>query len=229
MSVPDDMKSALKNLRKLFVDDKDTDEGEHADPGLNATVQVVLMGDGGRNFIVKIVDGHLTTEDGLAHSPDLTLKMETSDFHAMRLEQADPMALFLSGRIHAEGDKSLAMHLRSRLPELRGMDTAIEVKETFPIMRERFDEEKAEGLTATFQLILTGEGAQNIALSINNGQLTIAQELADSPDLTMEMDTSDYLAIVRGEVDPMKLVISGRIKPEGDKMLAMRFQSIFDL
>jgi putative sterol carrier protein len=40
------------------------------------------------------------------------------------------------------------------------------------------------------------------------------------------MAAEDYLAIMRGEADPMKMVMSGQIGLEGDRSLAMRVQSI---
>jgi putative sterol carrier protein len=42
------------------------------------------------------------------------------------------------------------------------------------------------------------------------------------------MDTVDYVALSKGEVNPMNLFLGGKIKLQGNMTLAMKFQEMFD-
>jgi putative sterol carrier protein len=43
------------------------------------------------------------------------------------------------------------------------------------------------------------------------------------------MEARDYVALTRGEANPMNLFMSGKIKLQGDMTLAMKFQEMFDM
>ena len=42
------------------------------------------------------------------------------------------------------------------------------------------------------------------------------------------MEASDYVALSLGEANPMGLFMAGKIEVQGDVMLAMKFQELFD-
>ena len=91
---------------------------------------------------------------------------------------------------------------------------------------QRFDPEKVGDLKATIQLILADHEDGEFVLHINDGQINVAKGQAHAPDLALTMTSEDYLAIMRGEADPMIMVITGQIGVEGDRLLAMRLKSI---
>ncbi|MFN8459798.1 MAG: SCP2 sterol-binding domain-containing protein [Anaerolineae bacterium] len=84
----------------------------------------------------------------------------------------------------------------------------------------------AEGLSAVIQLHLTGENGGNFGLRIHNGQINTGVGYAKTPDLTVTMSAEDFLTVIKGETDPMGMVMSGRILTDGDRMLAMRVANI---
>jgi putative sterol carrier protein len=108
------------------------------------------------------------------------------------------------------------------------MSVADDVKEIFEKMPEAFLPEKASGLNATIQIELTGEGGGQWAIEIANGKISIDEAQANSPNMTLSMPASDYVAITRGEANPMNLFMAGKIKVAGDVTLAMKFQDMFD-
>ena len=57
----------------------------------------------------------VTEDDGPA---DTTIKIEWSDFEAMRRKELDPMTAFMSGKLKVEGDMSTAMQLQGVLAKL---------------------------------------------------------------------------------------------------------------
>jgi putative sterol carrier protein len=108
------------------------------------------------------------------------------------------------------------------------MSNADDLKEIFEKMPAAFVPDKAANVNATVQLELTGEGASDWALKIANGAISITEGRADAPNLTLTMAADDYVALSRGEINPMNLFIAGKITLQGDMTLAMKFQEMFD-
>jgi len=108
------------------------------------------------------------------------------------------------------------------------MSATDDVREILDRMPEAFVPENAAGLDATIQLDLTGEGGGQWAIKIDNGTIAIDEGQAASPNLTLSMEAGDYAALSLGEANPMGLFMAGKIKVQGDVMLAMKFQELFD-
>ena len=109
------------------------------------------------------------------------------------------------------------------------MSVADDVQEIFDKMPQAFQADKAAGVNATVQLNLNGDGGGDWKVEIANGQITAEQGNAASPDLTLAMDASDYVALTRGEANAMGLFMAGKIQLQGDMTLAMKFQEMFSM
>ena len=107
------------------------------------------------------------------------------------------------------------------------MSVADDVQEIFDKMPQAFQADKAAGVNATVQLNLNGDGGGDWKVEIANGQISAEQGNAASPDLTLAMDASDYVALTRGEANAMGLFMAGKIQLQGDMTLAMKFQEMF--
>ena len=101
MSVTDDVKEFFAKLPEAFVPEKAVD--------LNKTIQVDLSGEGGGQWALKIADGKVSVDESQVDSSDLTLKMAASDFVDLTQGKANPINLFMTGKIQVEGDITLAM------------------------------------------------------------------------------------------------------------------------
>jgi putative sterol carrier protein len=108
------------------------------------------------------------------------------------------------------------------------MTLAIEVRKIFAKMPAAFLPHKTADLNAIFQIELTGEAGGNWTLAVTNGSLTIIEGTAQTPNLTLTMSASDYIAISRGEANPVNLFMAGKVKLQGDMGLALKFQEMFD-
>ena len=108
------------------------------------------------------------------------------------------------------------------------MSVADDVREILNRMPEAFVSENATGLDATIQLDLTGDGESQWTIKIANSTIDVNQGQAVLPNLTLSMKASDYVALSLGEANPMGLFMAGKIKVQGDVMLAMKFQELFD-
>lgn len=107
------------------------------------------------------------------------------------------------------------------------MSVADDIKEIFNKMPEAFLPEKAGDTNGIIQIDLNGDGGGQWALHIADGKISVTEGQADSPKLTLKMLASDYLALSRGQVNPINLFMAGKIKLEGDMMLAMKFPEMF--
>ncbi|MCL4297902.1 MAG: SCP2 sterol-binding domain-containing protein [Anaerolineae bacterium] len=108
------------------------------------------------------------------------------------------------------------------------MSVADDVNEIFEKMPQAFLPEKAANLNATIQLELTGEGGGDWVLKIASGTIAVTPGRTSTPNLTLTMAATDYIALSRGEANPVNLFMAGKIKLQGDMTLAMKFPDMFD-
>jgi putative sterol carrier protein len=55
----------------------------------------------------------------------------------------------------------------------------------------------------------------------------VAEGAAQAPNATVTDAAADYLALTRGELNPMSAFMSGKLKITGDMSLMMSFQNWF--
>ncbi len=108
------------------------------------------------------------------------------------------------------------------------MSIADDLKEIFEKMPDAFIPENAADVNAVIQLDLAGNEGGTWHIKITNGQLSTGEGTVPSPDLTLGMDATDYIALTKGEANAMNLFMGGKIKLEGDMGLAMKFQEMFN-
>lgn len=107
------------------------------------------------------------------------------------------------------------------------MDIAGDVKKTFSKLPEIFVPEQADNVKATIQIDLSGEGASSWIIKIANRTLAVEEGQAATPNMTLQMEARDYLALTRGQLNPVMLFAAGKIKFQGDMGLAMKFPQMF--
>ena len=104
-------------------------------------------------------------------------------------------------------------------------DTARGIIEKKPSV---FRADKVRGMEGRVQFGLSGDGGGTFVLTIADGQCSVSEGEIDNPGATFEMTASDFTAMVKGELDPMKAFMGGRIKARGNLLLAMRFSDWFE-
>jgi putative sterol carrier protein len=102
-----------------------------------------------------------------------------------------------------------------------------ELKDYMHGMAERYDGAAVPGLDATMQLIATGEGGGNWQLIMKDGAATAVEGTADAPKLTLTISASDWVKLLKGELEPTMAFMTGKIKVAGDMSLLMKFPKMF--
>lgn len=106
MSVADDIQKIFQKMPDVFLPEKAAD--------LNTTIQLELTGDGGGDWVIKIANKTVNVNPGRNVAPNLTLTMAASDYVSISYGEANPVNLFMAGKIKLQGDMTLAM----KFPEL---------------------------------------------------------------------------------------------------------------
>jgi len=106
MSVADDIQTIIQKMPEAFLPEK-------AD-GLDTSIQLELTGDGGGDWVIKIANRTVNVNPGRSAAPNLTLTMAASDYVAISYGEANPVNLFMAGKIKLQGDMTLAL----KFPEM---------------------------------------------------------------------------------------------------------------
>lgn len=98
---------------------------------------------------------------------------------------------------------------------------------SFATLKQAFLPEKAAGVNKTAQFNFTGDEPGTWNVRVHDGTFDYGQGAAENPNATIGATSQDWLALLRGELNPMTAVMSGRLKIQGDMGLMMQFQQWF--
>ena len=101
------------------------------------------------------------------------------------------------------------------------------VAETFATMETLFNPDAAKGINKTIQWNISGDDAGKWAFKIADQTCELIEGGVEKPDLIMSMSDKDWIAIAEGKLDAMNAFMMGRVKTQGDVMLAMKIQQVF--
>jgi len=107
------------------------------------------------------------------------------------------------------------------------MDKPTTIEQLMQHMPAAFLPDKAKGIQAVIQLNLTGEGGGEWFVSVAEGKCEVSPGTAPTPTATITAAAADYLAVARGELNPMNAFMAGKIKATGNLGLLMNFQNWF--
>jgi putative sterol carrier protein len=98
---------------------------------------------------------------------------------------------------------------------------------SFAALQQNFLPEKAQGVNKTIQFDFTGSEAGTWTAKVDNGQFSYHQGAAENPNATVTADSSDWLKILGGQLNPVSAFMGGKLKVKGDMSVMMSFQNWF--
>lgn len=105
------------------------------------------------------------------------------------------------------------------------MSQAISARKVIQKLPERFVKENAEGFSATFQLII--EDDADFYISISEGKCKVEEGEHPDPNVTLIMDGETMVEVITGEKDGMSAFLTGKLRAEGNVMLATKLSKLF--
>lgn len=81
--------------------------------GVHAVVVYLLAGDHGGVWTLRVKDGLLEVDEGMAMgATDATVSMTANDFVKVALGEINPMSAFMSGKIKVDGNPFVAQKMQ---------------------------------------------------------------------------------------------------------------------
>ena len=98
----------------------------------------------------------------------------------------------------------------------------------FKGMEERFQPERAQGVDAQIQWIVTDDGTEHTYVtSISDGNCTVSKDEAEQPKVALKTDVASFSKLITGQAQGPQLFMSGKLKVSGDIMFSQRITSFF--
>ncbi len=101
------------------------------------------------------------------------------------------------------------------------------VHDVFRRMPEVFSSTAAPGLDAVFQFDIHGDGGGEWNVTVRDGACAVEQGTHDAPRVTITMSDENWLALVNRRLNGIQAFMTGKLKVEGDLMLAQRIYELF--
>ena len=108
-------------------------------------------------------------------------------------------------------------------------DTASDrVGQLFELLSERLDTSAAKGINKTLQWNITDAEPGIWAFEISGGSGRLITGGVDSPDTTFTTSAETWVGVAEGRQDAMKAFMTGKLRVEGDMMLALKVPKLFE-
>jgi putative sterol carrier protein len=131
----------------------------------------------------------------------------------------------------AEQFVGLAAHAQDDQLEdvVRQQDTAKVLDKVFEGFVERFVPERAEGVEAVVQFVVTDQGQEYPhTIEIAAGQCRTEPGVAESPKTTMTLGLVPFIRLLTGQAEGTQLFMTGKLKVKGDLLFAARVPGFFE-
>jgi len=106
-------------------------------------------------------------------------------------------------------------------------DPVTSPKQYFDTLGARFQKDAAKGVRAVFQFELSGEGGGTYHISVEDGTFAVHETAHPAPTVTLRMKAEDYVNLVNGKLNGQIAFVTGKMKIDGNVMMAMKMQSLF--
>ncbi len=99
------------------------------------------------------------------------------------------------------------------------------VEEVVDKMKGRFNADAAAGLDLIFQFDIEDGGTYHLV--VKDGTCELITGANDNPNVTLLMNTDTMKGVLSGELNGMQAFMTGKLRAEGDMMLAAKLGELF--
>ena len=92
------------------------------------------------------------------------------------------------------------------------------------ILPERFNAEKAEGVSVVAQINVSGPEGGNWTITVKDQKMEIIEGVHEKPDLTLKMGLEDFLDMVNGKLSAEKAFFTGKVQFKGNIAVALKLR-----
>jgi len=174
--------------------------------GLDVSLGLVLEGDGGGEWIVRIANGGVTVTRGARDATPVTYVQRVADWRGALYDGAGGAIGEGASRFFRPG--SLRLAADGAAPQLAAAPTPAALAELA----------KLDGLV---RMEVNGGSAGDWAVAFKLGPGAIPSE----PTATLRMTADDAAALARGELDPMQAFLGGKVEVLGDMTIILQMQA----
>ncbi|TCS42620.1 SCP2 sterol-binding domain-containing protein [Reinekea marinisedimentorum] len=101
-----------------------------------------------------------------------------------------------------------------------------DIVKIFEKIESQFNPDAAGGLDVVFQFAVDDDKHY---MEIAGGSCALKEGEHEDPSVTLIMDADTFQDIVSGEINGMQAFMAGRLRTEGDMMLATKLSDLFSL
>jgi putative sterol carrier protein len=112
--------------------------------------------------------------------------------------------------------------------KIRAAGTGQVLDAVFAGMQERFQPERATGVDAQVQWVVSDAGEEHpYVLTVKDGTCRAEPGRAEGPRVTASTDLASFAKLMAGKVPGPALYMGGKLQIQGDLMLAQRMTTFF--
>lgn len=100
-------------------------------------------------------------------------------------------------------------------------------QQVFDGMSENFKPQKAKGVYARYQWILSGPNGGEWWVEVNDGSCKMGQGKIDNPNVTFICSDKTWVALSNGKLKGTWAYLTGRLRVRGDQAVARKLDEIF--
>lgn len=94
-------------------------------------------------------------------------------------------------------------------------------------LKSKFNPEAAQGKDLVFQFMI--EGYHNYALKVKEGTCEIVEGIAEDADVTLTTNKQNFKAMLNKDLNAMMALMTGKLKIDGNPLLAMQLSQLFSI
>ena len=100
-------------------------------------------------------------------------------------------------------------------------------QEVFDAMRVTFRPDKARGVHARYQFLISGSHGGEWRIEVNDGRNKMGRGRIENPDVTLVASDRDWVAISNNKLSGIWASLTGRLKVRGSQTLARKLDEMF--